>query len=241
MHSGKQLDATMPHLSSLENCSSDALCGKFQRHAPHVMSHRVDIDRPAPHTRSVLRHQIPTDESGCTPRRACVVCTVNRLAGIRRLRAQLVFAQEFVDVLSSNELDANQGKFRIEQRLIKSRPKSLNIDAALDGPPIVPLIGEAPAQSGRDRSRWLAWAGIVARHGTVRAVDKSITVDPLREYLETVPLDGPDGILSGIPAPLQQEFDRASLLGTVGACSDAAWQSLESALRAGWPGLWPSS
>jgi len=145
----------------------------------------------------------------------------------------------FIVTLSSNELDANQGKFRIEQRLTKSRPKSLNIDAALDGPPIVLLIGEAPAQSGRDRSRWLAWIGIVARHGTVGAVDKSITVDPLRECLETVPLDGPDGILNGIPTPLRQEFDRASLLGTVGACSDAVWQSLESALRAGWPGLGP--
>lgn len=145
----------------------------------------------------------------------------------------------FIVTLSSNELDANQGKFRIEQRLTKSRPKSLNIDAALDGPPIVLLIGEAPAQSGRDRSRWLAWIGIVARHGTVGAVDKSITVDPLRECLETVPLDGLDGILNGIPAPLRQEFDRASLLGTVGACSNAVWQSLESALRARWPGLGP--
>ncbi|MFH8443614.1 hypothetical protein ACH4D3_20595 [Streptomyces sp. NPDC018026] len=145
----------------------------------------------------------------------------------------------FIVTLSSNELDANQGKFRIEQRLTKSRPKSLNIDAALDGPPIVLLIGEAPAQSGRDRSRWLAWIGIVARHGTVGAVDKSITVDPLRECLETVPLDGLDGILNDVPAPLRQEFDRASLLGTVGACSNAVWQSLEGALRARWPGLGP--
>ncbi|MFJ6572921.1 hypothetical protein ACIQNU_36500 [Streptomyces sp. NPDC091292] len=145
----------------------------------------------------------------------------------------------FIVTLSSNELDANQDKFRIEQRLTKSRPKSLNIDAALDGLPIVLLIGEAPAQSGRDRSRWLAWIGIVARHGTVGAVDKSITVDPLRECLETVPIDGPDGILSGMSAPLRQEFERASLLGTVGACGDAVWQSLESALRAGWPRLGP--
>ncbi|MBU6530166.1 hypothetical protein [Streptomyces mayonensis] len=145
----------------------------------------------------------------------------------------------FLVTLSSDELDANQEKFRIEQRLTKSRPRSLNIDAALDGPPIVLLIGEAPSRSGRDRSRWLSWLGIVARHGTVGAVDKSITVDPLRECLETVPLDGPDGILNDIPAPLRQEFDRASLLGTVGVCSNAVWQSLESSLRSGWPRLGP--
>lgn len=145
----------------------------------------------------------------------------------------------FIVTLSSNELDTNQGKFRIEQRLTKSRPKSLNIEAALDGPPIALLIGEDPAQSGRDRSRWLAWIGIVARHGTVGAVDKSITVDPLRECTETIPLDGPDGILNRIPVPLRQEFDRASLLDTVGACSDTIWQALERVLRARWPELGP--
>ncbi|WP_282693284.1 hypothetical protein [Streptomyces sp. CC208A] len=145
----------------------------------------------------------------------------------------------FIVTLSSEELDANQGKFRIEQRLTKSRPKSLNIDAALDGPPIALLIGEVPSQPGHERSRWLAWIGIVARHGTVGAVDKSITVDPLRECLATVPLDGPEGILRDLPPSLRQAFDRASLLGTVGACSNAVWQSLESALRARSPGLGP--
>ncbi|MFI8286761.1 hypothetical protein ACIF84_27410 [Streptomyces albidoflavus] len=140
----------------------------------------------------------------------------------------------FIVTLSSEELDANQDKFRIEQRLTKSRPKSLNLDAALDGPPIVLLIGETPAQPDRERSRWLAWIGIVARHGTVGAVEKSITVDPLRECLETIPLDGSEGLLRDLPGPLRQEFDQASLLGAVGACSDAVWQSLERALRARW-------
>ncbi|MEU7185251.1 hypothetical protein [Streptomyces sp. NPDC045369] len=145
----------------------------------------------------------------------------------------------FIVTLSSNELAENQSKFRIEQRLTKSRPKSLNIDAALDGPPITLLVGEDPARPGRDRSRWLTWIGIVARHGTVGAVEKSITVDPLRECTESVPLDGPDGVLNDVPAPLRQEFDRASLLGTVGACSNVVWQSLESVLRARWPALSP--
>ncbi|MGK5545902.1 hypothetical protein ACSNOH_14375 [Streptomyces sp. URMC 127] len=145
----------------------------------------------------------------------------------------------FIVTLSAQELDANLGKFRMEQRLTKSRPKSLNIDAALDGPPIALLIGDAPPQPGQDRSRWLAWIGIVARHGTVGAVDKSITVDPLRECAQAVPLDGPDGILRHVPVPLRQEFDSASLPGTVGACSNAVWQSLESALRTARPGLGP--
>jgi hypothetical protein len=56
----------------------------------------------------------------------------------------------FIVNLNSDELDANLQKFRLEQRFAKSRPKSLNIDAALDGPPIVLLVGEAPPeQAGR--------------------------------------------------------------------------------------------
>lgn len=62
----------------------------------------------------------------------------------------------FIVNLSSAELDANLQKFRLEQRFTKSRPKSLNIDAALDGPPIVLLVGEAPTGTGGARSRWLA-------------------------------------------------------------------------------------
>lgn len=109
----------------------------------------------------------------------------------------------FIVNLSSAELEGNVDKFRIEQRLTKSRPKSMNIDAALDGPPIALLVGETPAGRGLERSRWLAWIGIVARHGTVGAVDKSITVDPLRECMEPVPLDGQNGLLSHIPADLR--------------------------------------
>ncbi|MGW3302079.1 hypothetical protein [Streptomyces rubiginosohelvolus] len=95
----------------------------------------------------------------------------------------------FIVNLSSDELGANLEKFRIEQRFTKSRPKSLSIDAALDGPPVVFLVGEALSEAGGARSRWLAWVGIAARHGTVGEVDKSITVDPLRPSAR-----GPDAI-----------------------------------------------
>ncbi|AGK78140.1 hypothetical protein SFUL_3206 [Streptomyces microflavus DSM 40593] len=143
----------------------------------------------------------------------------------------------FIVNLSSDELGANLAKFRIEQRFTKSRPKSLSIDAALDGPPIVLLVGEALSEAGGARSRWLAWVGIAARHGTVGAVDKSITVDPLRECMAAIPLDGSDGILSDIPEHLRREFDLATPLGMVGACSNAVWQALERALRARFPEL----
>ncbi|MFF7157896.1 hypothetical protein [Streptomyces sp. NPDC008139] len=139
--------------------------------------------------------------------------------------------------MNSGELDANRAKFRIEQRFTKSRPKSLNIDASLDGPPIVLLIGEAPSTTGGTRSRWLAWLGIAARHGTVGAVDKSITVDPLRECMAVIPFDGQNGILSSIPEHLRSEFDLAAQPGTVGVCSNAVWQAVERALRARFPEL----
>ncbi|MFJ4774140.1 hypothetical protein ACIP88_34385 [Streptomyces uncialis] len=143
----------------------------------------------------------------------------------------------FIVNLSSDELNDNLEKFRIEQRLTKSRPKSLSIDPALDGPPMVLLVGETPAGADGVRSRWLAWLGIAARHGTVGAVDKSITVDPLRECMTAIPLDGHNGILSDLPENLRREFDLAAPLGTVGACSNSVWQALERALRARFPEL----
>ncbi|MGV9328204.1 hypothetical protein [Streptosporangium sandarakinum] len=86
-------------------------------------------------------------------------------------------------------------------------------------------------------SRHLVWIGVVARHNTVGAVDKSITVDPLRECMKTIMLDGYDGLLSKIPKPMREEFEQAAVLGGVGECSYALWEAMNTALRAAHPEL----
>ena len=100
---------------------------------------------------------------------------------------------------------------------------------------MVLVLGEDIGVGGQ-RTRYLVWLGIVAQHNTVGAVDKSITVDPLREFMETIPLDGDDGLLSRLSVEFRGEFDKAALLNGVGMCSHALWEAIEDALRAAHPG-----
>lgn len=86
-------------------------------------------------------------------------------------------------------------------------------------------------------SRHLVWIGVVARHNTVGAVDKSITVDPLRECMKTIMIDGHDGLLSRLPKPMREEFEQAAILGGVGECSYVLWEAVNTALRAAHPEL----
>ncbi len=105
-------------------------------------------------------------------------------------------------------------------------------------PPMAMVVSEDAAEGGH-RSRYLVWMGSVARHNTPGTVDKSITIDPLRECREAVPLDGQDGLLSLLHDDLKSEFDQASLLGFANRCSRALWVALESAIRERFPRLVP--
>jgi hypothetical protein len=140
----------------------------------------------------------------------------------------------YIVTLTSRELSSIRDKLRIEQRLTKALPRGAVPARPVVGPPIVLVVGE---HGDGERSRHLAWLGVVARHNTVGAVDKSITVDPLRECLETVPLDGDGGLLDYLSGELRREFDRAAPVGGVGACRPEVWDAVDNALRRDHPRL----
>ncbi len=149
----------------------------------------------------------------------------------------------FVITLSSAELASITGKLRIEQRLTKALPKRIPLprrDPASRhriSPPIVLVVVENDLDGSSQPSRALVWLGVFARHNIVGAVDGSITVDPLRECKEPIPLDGADGLLSHISDRARNEFENASHVGTVGVCWPDTWVDLETALRRKHPTL----
>ena len=110
--------------------------------------------------------------------------------------------------LSASELADNLNKLRAEMRLTKAIPKSVGLMGSLPGPPMVLVVTESSGTSPRDRR--LAWIGVVARHNTVGTVDNSITVDPLRECMDTIPLDGAEGLLNQLPDELNRQLSEAA-------------------------------
>lgn len=143
----------------------------------------------------------------------------------------------YVITWSELELRFKENELRIKQRLTKSRPRDMDLAAAVGGPPLVLLVEDANGPEVAVRSRRLAWIGVIAHHGTIGVDEKSITVDPLRECIDQVALDGPDGLLSTLPRELRREFDEATLHGGVGVFGNTLWQALENALRARAPQL----
>ncbi|WP_220504558.1 hypothetical protein [Microbispora sp. H13382] len=65
----------------------------------------------------------------------------------------------------------------------------------------------------------------------------SITIDPLRECMEDVLINGRDGLLGRLPYELGEEFDNSCRVGVVGRCSGRVWEAFEAALRERHPGL----
>lgn len=144
----------------------------------------------------------------------------------------------YVVSLTANELAANLNKFRIEMRLTKALPKVLiKPTKSPAGPPVVLVLCD-DSQGGTDQTtRRLAWIGVVAHQNTVGAVENSITVDPLRECFEPIPLDGREGLLRDLPAELNTQFLTAASVGSVGILDNAVWNAYEAILRARHPGL----
>ncbi|MFJ6212042.1 hypothetical protein ACIQGZ_01675 [Streptomyces sp. NPDC092296] len=141
----------------------------------------------------------------------------------------------YIVTLPAGGLNSIREKLRIEQRLTKALPKEVRpVEPSLSRPMVL-LLSATTTATGQ-RIRHLMWLGIVAQHNTVGAVDWSITVDPLRECMETIPLDGHDGLLSRLSAELRSEFEQASQIGAVGMCSHTLWEAIDGALRAAHPG-----
>ncbi|MEU9410771.1 hypothetical protein AB0E08_34480 [Streptomyces sp. NPDC048281] len=145
----------------------------------------------------------------------------------------------YIVTLPARQMKKIHDRLRLQLRLTKvlaaqDQPVGPNI-----GPPMALVISEDTENSADRRSRQLIWMGSVARHNTPGTVDKSITIDPLRECMEDVPLDGEGGLLTLLESDLRNEFERASQIGTASWCSGEVWQALERGLRAKFPRLVP--
>ncbi|MGI8335264.1 hypothetical protein ACRYCC_35390 [Actinomadura scrupuli] len=140
----------------------------------------------------------------------------------------------YIVTLAAPELSSIHNRLRAEQRLTKALPKGRTGNGSGSGLPMVLVLSE---EGETQRQRRLGWMGVVAQHNIVGAVDRSITIDPLRECMEAVPLDGEEGLLSYMSASLREEFDENSRLGDVGECSHEVWEALEAALRGRHSGL----
>lgn len=143
----------------------------------------------------------------------------------------------YIVTLPFEELSAIQDKLRAEQRLTKALSKGLRATGPNSGAELFLLLGESRHGNPESSHRRLAWVGVVAQHNTVGAVDRSITVEPLRECFEMIILDGELGLLRRFPSDLRAEFERAAPHNGTGICSDAVWDALYAALRDEHPGL----
>ncbi|MGP4018790.1 hypothetical protein [Saccharopolyspora sp. 5N708] len=111
----------------------------------------------------------------------------------------------YVVVLGERELQSIDEKLEIELRLTKALPSSIH---APDASPQLALVCSRSKATPHSRSpssddstpHRLVWLGMVMRPGgnSVGAVDKSITIDPLRRCKEAVPLDGSHGLLKAL-------------------------------------------
>jgi hypothetical protein len=137
----------------------------------------------------------------------------------------------FIVTLPETQIQSIQQRLRLNQRLTKVLATPGREAPADAGPPIALLVSELDAAEASGRSRQLTWIGNMARYNTPGPVDTSVTIDPLRECREPVPLDGEKGLLSYLPVEAREEFDRVSVLGSATRCSRFLWSALEKAIR----------
>ncbi|MFI0352863.1 hypothetical protein [Actinomadura sp. 9N407] len=143
----------------------------------------------------------------------------------------------YIVTLPGPELAFIRSKLRIEQRLTKALPKTR---FANEGPRMVLVLGDlgADPQLGTAQRRLqLEWMGVVAKVGTVGAVDASITIYPLRECRTPIDFDGPEGLLNTLSRPIYEDFNQAIIPGSVGRCGHETWTAVETALRQERPDL----
>jgi hypothetical protein len=139
--------------------------------------------------------------------------------------------------LTADETASTVGQLRIDQRLtvaLRRGQQPVGVDSA--GPPVVLVLTE----SGVGGPRRLQFLGVRARHNIVGPVDRSITIEPLRECMQTIYWEGPVGnLLDRLPKGLASDADRDAPRGAVGECDRDVWSAVEGLLREGHPELGP--
>lgn len=132
--------------------------------------------------------------------------------------------------LTSGELSENESEFNITRRFTMAYSKNAPKARGAQGPRIALMINYRG-----EGDRHLEWLGVVLRTGTVGRVQYSVTVDPLLPCLESIPLDGPSGLLSEFRDDLREEFSGVISAQSVGVCGQAAWEECERILKARYP------
>ncbi|MGW5571467.1 hypothetical protein ACWEVD_09730 [Nocardia thailandica] len=137
----------------------------------------------------------------------------------------------YVVAVSATELLRSQRDLRNTQRLTKAYQKS---DVLHTDPSRMVIVVEEDSNSG---TRRLAWLGVAAHRGVSGAFDGNITIDPLREVLETVLFSGPTGISARLPSSIREEFDLACRVGSVRTVMSHVWAPIERELVRSHPEL----
>ena len=145
----------------------------------------------------------------------------------------------YLITLTTRAMESLDSQMRTELRLTKVLVE--DEDSALDrstGPAIALVVRESRDAAGR-RDRWLEWMGSAARLNSPGQGDRSVTIDPLRECFQAVPLDGPDGLLAPLPTDLRAVFDAAGRAGFAGYVPGVVWRALEEEIRKRFTSLAP--
>ncbi|MFD7826286.1 hypothetical protein [Kitasatospora sp. NPDC059803] len=141
----------------------------------------------------------------------------------------------FLVTLSTDDLARSQDDLRQNLKFTKAIPPGYGPEEPGALPLVLFLTDGRPTKSRlhqavRDRS--LVWIGKVGRWNTVGPVDRSITVQPLRECLPPVPLLGTNGLLEQLPEAHRETFEALSSSAGVTYCPKDVWTVIEDALRA---------
>ncbi|WP_378736082.1 hypothetical protein [Nocardia brasiliensis] len=137
----------------------------------------------------------------------------------------------YVVTLTAKTLSKLQSDLRIKQRLTKAYPEGT---VSRPHPRMVLVVQD---HDGEGKRRTLSWMGVELQRGTVGPADDSITIDPLREVFEHVPLDGESGLLAQLPEEARQNFNRACRLDSVGSFDRTTWERLSVQLLEKHPAL----
>lgn len=138
----------------------------------------------------------------------------------------------YILTIPAEELASNSAKLLVENRITKAIPKSALREVDVTRPRMAVVLGRST-----DKIRHLRWLGVVARYGTVGAVDESITVDPLKPCLSDIPMNGATGLLADFTQEERTAFDKATAEGAAGICGQSVWDAIERTLRARHPEL----
>ncbi len=140
----------------------------------------------------------------------------------------------YVLTLTAAEEARVGGKLVMERKLTKTFPRRF-AESWKQSAPWLALVF-AP-ESSREATRYLKLLGAISHTDTPGQLDYSVTIDPLVQCPEKIPVDGPDGLLAELPVELETEFADSLSGRDIGNCSQAFWDAISEVMRANYQGM----